>query len=287
MRPFEYFEPENLTEALEILHRYGEKAKVLAGGTDLVVQMKQKKLAPEAIVNIVRLRDLAAVEILQEGPRPALRLGPLTLLSTLATHPCLPRHLGLLREAALAVGDPQIRNAATIGGNLANGSPSADMAPSLMVLGAAVELQSAGGSRTIPIEEFYLAPFKTRMTPEELIVGINIQPIPEGGGVYLWMPKRTTVDETLVGVAAWLQQDPATGICEKVALSLNSVSPVPTRAKEAESFLLGKVATPQLFKEAGEIASREVFPRSRADYRRRIVSVLTGKALEKAWMKNS
>jgi carbon-monoxide dehydrogenase medium subunit len=207
----------------------------------------------------------------------------MTPLSLIATTPLLPERLTILREAALAIGDVQIRNAATIGGNLANASPSADMVPALLALGARVRVQKKGAERVLDLENFYRGPFASRLTPEELIVEISILPIPEGSGAYLWMPKRTSVDETLVGVGVWLTCDIGKRTCLEAFLALNSVSPIPIRARNAETFLQGKELTHDHFQKAGEIAAQEVSPRSRAEYRRKIVSILVERALGQAW----
>ena len=283
MNPFEYFEPENLDEALELLHQYGDRAKVLAGGTDLIVQMKQKKARPKIVISLRRLRELDFIELTSSNAHSTLRLGPMTPLSVLASHPILSGHLVMLREASLAVGDVQIRNAATLGGNIANASPSADMFPSLLSLEAKIKLRKKNGERILDLEKFFLGPFASQMAPEELITEIFVHPLPQGSGAYLWMPKRTSVDETLVGVSAWLTCDPERKICQRVSLAYNSVSPIPMRARKTEAFLQGKEFNQDLFRQAGEIASQEVSPRSRADYRKRIVSVLTEKVLEKTW----
>ena len=122
MKPFTYFEPATLDEALDLLHQYGEKAKVLAGGTDLLVQMKQGRVFPEPVISLNRIQQLNFIEVDSE-----IRIGPLTPLSRIATHPSFAGRLAILCEAALAVGDVQIRNVATLGGNIANASPAADM----------------------------------------------------------------------------------------------------------------------------------------------------------------
>ncbi|MBM4331568.1 MAG: xanthine dehydrogenase family protein subunit M [Deltaproteobacteria bacterium] len=277
MKTFHYYEPSALEEALDILHQYGARAKVLAGGTDLVVQMKQGKIKPEAIINLTKLQELNFMAI-----DSAVRIGPLTPLSRIAANPFFSGRLALISEAALAVGDVQIRNSATLGGNIANASPSADMPPALLALGAQVRLRKKGGARVVSLEELCLGPFSTSMEKDEIIVEISISPIPEGSGAYVWMPKRTAVDETLVGVGTWLQGDAQGETCSQAVLALNSVAPVPFRAREAEAFLQGKNLSRENFRIAGEIAAEEASPRSRADYRKTLVSVLMEEALERA-----
>jgi carbon-monoxide dehydrogenase medium subunit len=278
MKSFTYFEPVTLNEALDLLDRFGEKAKVLAGGTDLIVQMKQGKISPEVLVSLNRVPELDFIEL-----DSAIRIGPLTSLSRIAKHPFFSGRLAILREAALAVGDVQIRNVATVGGNIANASPAADMPPALLALGARVKLRKKGGERFVSLEELCEGPFCTRLGPEEIISEILLPPLPEGGGAYAWMPKRTAVDETLVGVGAWLACDPEKGICRSASLALGSVAPTPLRARKAEFFLRGKELSLENFRRAGEIAAEETSPRSRADYRRAVVSFLTEEALERAW----
>jgi CO/xanthine dehydrogenase FAD-binding subunit len=278
MKPFEYFEPCTLEEALDLLDRYGQEAKVLAGGTDLVVQMKEGKVLPRVVIGLRRLREIHFINVASE-----IRLGAAIPLSQIAAHPFFSGRLALLREAALAVGDRQIRNAATVGGNLANGSPSADMPPALQALGARLRLRKKGGEREVALEEFCAGPFCTHLESQELIVEISISPVPEGSGAYCWVPKRTAVDETLVGVGAWLACDTRKRTCRRVSLALSSVAPVPLRAREAEAYLQGKALAPENFRVAGEMAARETLPRSRADYRRTMISILVQEALERAW----
>ena len=250
----------------------------MAGGTDLLVQMKQGKIFPQAVVSLNRIQQLNFIELDSE-----IRIGPLTPLSRIATHPSFAGRLAILCEAALAVGDVQIRNVATLGGNIANASPSADMPPALLALGARLKLRKKGRERVVGLEEFCAGPFCTHLEQEEIIAEVLLSPIPEGSGAYAWMPKRTAVDETLVGVGAWLTLDPERRICLGASLALSSVAPAPFRARNAEIFLLGKELNSENFRRAGEIAAEEASPRSRADYRRAIVSFLAEEAMERAW----
>jgi CO/xanthine dehydrogenase FAD-binding subunit len=283
IKPFDYFEPGTLDEALGLLHRYGDKARVLAGGTDLIVQMKQGKMVPDVVISLRRLGELDFLEMASEDPASRLRLGPTTSISTIATHPLIKGNYEILREAALAIGDVQIRNQATLGGNIANASPSADMIPALIALKAHLKLRSKENERTMLLESFYDGPFSTLLRPGEIIVEVTIPHRPQGGGAYLWMPKRTAVDETLVGVALWLSHDSEKKICQHAVVALNSVAPIPMRAKQAERFLEGKEFSHGHFQQAGELSAQEVFPRSRAEYRRTVVSVLVERGLEEVW----
>ncbi len=274
MKNFEYFEPASLEEALDILHQWGSRAKVLAGGTDLTVQMKQGKIQPEAVVSLSRIGELNFIEAAS-----AIRIGALTSMNRIAAS--FTGRLEILREAALAVGDVQIRNTATVGGNVANASPSADMVPALLALEAKARIRKRGGERLVGLGEFCVGPFCTFLEGDELITEFLISPIPEGSGAYAWAPKRTAVDETLVGAGAWLSCEEGKIKC--ASLALGSVAPIPFRARKAESFLQGKPLTGETFRQAGEIAAEEASPRSRADYRRTMASVLTEEALQRAW----
>lgn len=277
MKTFQYFEPSTLIEALDILHHYQDRVRVLAGGTDLVVQMKQGKTSPEAVISLRQLQELNFIEV-----NSGIRLGPLVTMSQIAQRPEFGGRLSILKEAALAVADVQIRNLATVGGNIANASPSADVPPALVALGAQLRLRSKSGERVVGLEDFCTGPFCTHLERDELIVEIFISPIPEGSGAYAWMPKRTTIDETLVGVGAWVVSQATQNTCAGVRLALSSVAPVPLRAYKAETFLQGKALNSENFRLAGEIAAEESSPRSRADYRRALVSILTETALERA-----
>ena len=277
MKRFDFFEPTTVEEALDLLHYYRNKAKVLAGGTDLIVQMKQRKVFPEVVIHLGRLKELNFIEIDSD-----LRIGPLTTMRQIAAHPGFSGHLALLREAASAVGDVQIRNVATVGGNIANASPSADLPPALLVMGAKLRLRRKEGERVVGLNEVCISSFCTQLTEEELIVEIFVSPLPKGGGAYAWTPKRTSVDETLVGVGAWLVPDPIKKKCLHAWIALSSVAPWVFRASRAEAFLHGKALNRDNFRKAGEIAAEEASPRSRADYRRTMVSILTEEALERA-----
>ncbi len=280
MKPFDYIEPETLEETLELLHQHGDRSKLLAGGTDLIVQMKEGKLCPRTVINISRLKKLNFIDV-----NSAIRIGPLASLTRVASYPGFSGRLSILREAALAIGDVQIRNVATMGGNIANASPSADMPPALLALGAKLRLRRKGGDRVVDLEKFCTAPFCTHLESDELIAEIFIDPVPEGSGAYAWEPKRTAVDETRVGVGAWVLADAEKRTCLQARLAFSSVAPVPLRSHRAEFFLLGKALTPVNFRLAGEIAAEETAPRSRADYRRALVSILTEQALKRAWAK--
>jgi CO/xanthine dehydrogenase FAD-binding subunit len=278
MKAFEYLEPKTVEEAVSLLAEHKDEAKVLAGGTDLIVQMKLKKQAPRYLVNIKNISDLDYVRY----DNGFLRIGALTTFRALAASPIVQRKFAILIDAVHAVGPLQIRNRGTIAGNICNASPSADTAPSLLALDAKVKVVNLRAERIVSIKEFFKGPFITCLKAGELVVEILVPSISSNtGGVYLWLPKRTAADETLVGVATLLTLNPI-GVCSSVKIGLGSVAPTPIRAEKLEKLLENNKMEDGVFEEAGEMAVSEVTPRSRAEYRAKMVSVLVIKALKES-----
>lgn len=279
MKAFEYIKANTIKEATSLLDKYKGKAKIFAGGTDLLVQMKPRKITPEYLIDIKGISVLDYIEWDDEG----LRIGPLTTHQSIANSPVIQEKFGLLADAALAVHAVQIRNRGTIGGNICNASPSADTAPPLLVLGAKLKLAGKGEERTVMLEDFFIDSFKTVLKETELLTEIQVPNLPKhSGGSYLWLPKITAVDETLVGVAVVMVLDSADKVCTEVRIGLGSVAPTPIRAKKAEEFLQGKRIEDGLFAQAGQIASNESSPRSRAEYRSEMVKIYVERALNQA-----
>ncbi|MGA2516172.1 MAG: xanthine dehydrogenase family protein subunit M [Thermodesulfobacteriota bacterium] len=278
MKNFEYLEPRTVAEAVFLLTEYGDEAKVLAGGTDLIVQMKLKKQTPKYLVNIKKISDLDYIRY----DNKFLRIGALTTFSALAQSTMIQENFSILMDSVRAVGPLQIRNRGTIAGNLCHASPSADTAPSLLALDARVKTVSLGEERMIPIKEFFKGPFATCLKAGELLTEILVPSIPSNtGGTYLWLPKKTAVDETLVGVATLVTLD-VNGVCDDVKIGLGSVAPTPIRAEKAEKLLHKKKIEDGLLSEVGEMAVDEAAPRSRAEYRAKMVSVLVVRALKES-----
>ncbi len=278
IKPFEYLEPSTVAEACRLLAAHKPGARVLAGGTDVLVSLKKKRLSPKYLVYIKNIPNLDKIEY---SNRTGLKIGALATHRAIAESPLVQEKYGLLAAACGKVGTPQIRNMGTIGGNLCMAGPSQDTPAPLLVLGAKLKLKSADGARTVPIEEFFTGPFKTVMGPAELLTEIVIPPLPaKTAGAYLWKTKVTTVDESLVGVAVLLTM--ARGTCKEVKIGLSSVAPTAIRARKAEQFLAGKKLDEATLDEAAEIAAAETRPRSRADYRRHMTGVLVRQAIEQA-----
>lgn len=283
LKPFEYFEPGTVEEAIQILSTYGAKAKVLAGGTDLLILMKREEISPQYIVNIKNIPELDYIEHSQED---GLKIGALTTHQSIADSPIVRDKFELLATACSKVGGFQIRNMGTIGGNICRAGPSQDTIPSLLVLDAKLKLVSLQGERVVPIDKFFTAPFQTVLNETELLTEIQIPtPPPGSAGCYQWFTKITTVDETLVGVAVLMALDPTGSICNDIRIGLCSVAPTPMRAKQAEELLRGKKLEDKLVERAAQSAADETSPRSRAEYRRRVTTVLVKRAINEAWQK--
>lgn len=283
MRYFEYFRPTSLPEAVSFLDGHRGECKVLAGGTDLLVRLKRWQIDPRYVVNLKGVAGLAGIEVLSDG---GLRIGALTTLSEVASSPLVKGDFGAVVQAASKIGSVQVRNLATIGGNLCNAAPSADMAPSLIGLGARAVLNGTGGERTIPLEEFFVGPGETALKADDLLTYV-IVPRPAPGSVCLYWKQggRRAMDIAIVGVAVALR--PFVNTCRDVRIVLGAVAPAPMRARSAEAYLEGKTPSDEVGREAGRLASEEARPisdvRASEYYRRRLVAVLVRRQIAEAW----
>jgi len=283
LKPFEYFEPNTVKEAIDILSRYGRKAKVFGGGTDLLVEMKRGKIAPQYVVYIKSIPGLDYIKYSQEE---GLRIGALTTHATIADSHIIRDRFELLATACKKVGTPQVRNVGTIGGNICQGGPSQDTIPSLLVLNAMLKLVGPHSERLVPIDKFFIGPFQTAIDGVELITEIQIPALPaQSGGCYKWITKRTTADETLVGVAVLIVSDSTEGICKDIRIGLCSVAPTPFRARKAEELLREKKFESELLEEIVQAIDDEAIPRSRENYRRKMAKILTKRAIEEVWQR--
>jgi len=281
IKEFKYFEPSALSEAISLLNQYNGKVKILAGGTDLLIQMKHRSLTPEYLINI---KNISELDYIKYNENEGLKIGALVTHNSLANSTVVQEKFSLLVEAALAVGAVQTRNRGTVAGNLCNASPSADTAPALIALDAKLKLVSIEGERIVKVEEFFAEPFKSILKKTELLAEIQVPNLPpHSGGAYLWLPKITAVDETLVGVGVLIAIDDLTNkTCTEARIGLGSVAPTPIRAKKAGEFLRGKRIKNGLFRQAGEIACNEALPRSRAEYRSEMIKVFVKRTLNQA-----
>lgn len=277
----EYFRPCTLEEALALLARYGEEALVVAGATDVLMDMRFKGLAPRGLLDTGRV-PLSYIRE-EDGE---LALGALTTIGQLERSPLLRDRYVALAEAARSFGSPQIRNLATLGGNIAHATPSAEMAPPLLALDAQAKLVSTQGERLVPLEAFFTGPGKTVRQPDELITEFRL-PVVGGltGTAYLRHCVREALDIAIVGVACRLGLDHG-GRIQAARIALGAVAPTPIRAREAEDALRASPVNEPLAERAAELAMAASQPisdvRATALYRREMVRVYTRRALAQA-----
>ncbi len=277
---FEYLAPSSVQEACSLLKTYGDRAKILAAGTDLLIDMKKRTETPSYLIG---LRNIPDLDYVSYDDANGLRIGALATFQAIANSRPVREKFGLLATACLKVGTPQIRNMGTIGGNICNAGPSQDTPPCLLALEARFKLVSSDGERVVPITEFFSGPFKTVLRNDELLSEIQIaNPPPRSAGCYQWLTKRTVVDETLVGVAVLVTLGAKDGVCTDIRLGLGSVAPTVMRARRAEEFLCGKAINDRLIEEASALAASETSPRSRADYRQKMTAILVRRAIKEA-----
>lgn len=282
-KPFEYFEPMSVQEAIQIMSTYGTRIKVLAGGTDLLVSMKRREMTPKYLICIKNLSELNYIKFDSES---GLRIGALASHADIANSEVIRQKFELLAVSCNKVGTPQVRNMGTIGGNICQAGPSQDSIPSLLALDARLKLKGSQGERIIPVNEFFIAPFQTALHETELLTEILISPpLPNSAGCYKWVTKRSIADETLVGVAAYIVTDFNKSVCRDIRIGLGSVAPVPFRARHAEEILRGKIITNHLLEQVALTAAEETNPRSRADYRKNMTKVLLRRTIDEILQK--
>jgi carbon-monoxide dehydrogenase medium subunit len=279
---FEFHRPESLDEVFGLLERYGEDARLMAGGTALVLQMKQRLAQPSHVVGMRRLAGLDALEETDDG----IRIGALCTQRKVEDSPLVKERLPLLAETLGRVATPRIRNMATIGGGLVNGDPNQDPPPSLIALGASVELVSAAGSRSVPVEALFRDYYETDVQPGEVLASVTVPPQPaESGWAYLKFLPRTADDYGTVSVAAVISRE-ADGSCRDARIVLGSVGVTPVRAYEAESLLRGGNLSEDSIRAAATTVRDAVDPlddfRGSAEYKRDMAEVFTRRAVTAA-----
>ncbi|MFH1154005.1 MAG: xanthine dehydrogenase family protein subunit M [Pseudomonadota bacterium] len=282
--PFDYHEPTTLEQALELKADFKDAARLLAGGTDLLVHLKKGLASPEHVINLGRVKALA---ILEEADG-FIDIGSGVTVTDLATSALIASRLPALQQGAQALGSILVRNRATIGGNINSARPAADLLPSLMVYRASLVLERVGHSREISLEDFIKGPGKTDIRSDEIMSRIRVPMPPKASGAaYIHLGKRKSQEINIVNVASCLCFD-AAGVISQARISLGSVGPTPLRAAGAEAVLTGKKPDETLLVAAGEKARRsDCRPiddfRGSADYRRAMVGILVKRTLETAW----
>jgi carbon-monoxide dehydrogenase medium subunit len=283
MTPFEYRTPKSLKEVHANLKEFGSDAKLVAGGTALIIMMKQRLVRPSCLISLRSVRGLNGIELQNGG----LRIGGLATHRQLETSPLIRRRLRMLAETYHHVATLRVRNMATVGGGLAHADPNQDPPPSLIALGATLKATSANGSRVIPMDEFFKDYYETVLNPDELITEVMVPKLPpNSGAAYIKFLPRTADDYATVSAAAVLTLDKSNKTIADVRIALGSVGVTPIRATAAEAVLRGQPLKTEAFAEAGEKAKEAVDPisdfRGSAGYKKDMAAVFVRRALEKA-----
>jgi len=282
MHRFEYCAPASLAEAISLLDRYGESARVIAGGTDLLTALKERWERPAHVIGLGAIPDFAYI-ICDDAM--GLRIGAGTTVRTVETSAVVRSRYPAIACAASTLASIQIRNLATVAGNICRASPSADMPPVLIAHDARVRLVGPAGERIVSLAEFFTGPGRTVRRTNELLTEIQVPtPRPHAGAAYIKHSPRRAMDLAVVGVAAALALED--GICRGVRIALGAVAPTPRLAVRAGAVLEGWEATAERLEEAGRVAASECGPisdvRGSADYRREMIRVNTRRALRQA-----
>jgi CO/xanthine dehydrogenase FAD-binding subunit len=279
--PLVFYQPASIQEATQLIHDHGPGGYFLAGGTDLVIAIKEKGLVPGYVIDLKRIPALSGIH---ENPDGSLTIGALTTMREVETSSVIRRQYALLAQSAAEVGSIQIRHRATVGGNLANATPSADVAPALLTLDTTVTIAGTQGERLLPLQEFFLGPGRTVMQSGEILTALHI-PAHSARlrGEYIKFSPREVMDLAYVGVAVALVWEPQTRQCQQARIALGAVAPTPMRARQAEALLCNQVVTEELAEGVGAEAARACQPisdvRASAAYRREMVRVLTKRAV--------
>jgi len=282
MKSFEYFEPTTLDEAVGLLQQFNGHTSILAGGTDLLVEIKEQLRRVDHLVNIKKIPGLNQ---LSWDEKDGLRMGSLATVREVETSPIVNRHYAGLAQAARELGSIQVRNRATVAGNICRASPSADTLPALLADLATIKLVGPDGQRSVPMGEFFTGPGRTVMNAAEILVEIDVPAPPaHTGKSYIKHGRRKAMELATVGVAVALTLDG--NICREIRIVLGAVAPTPIRAPLAEAILRGNGIDEELIALAAIQAMQESRPisdvRSSADYRREMVRVQTGRAIKLA-----
>lgn len=280
MIQFEYFRPKSLEEALSLSARFGEKGRFMAGGTEVINELRMGKSKPEQIIDLKNIPGIDTVVPTTTG----LVLGPLTRIRDLETSKYLQNNFPALSQAAGSMASTQVRNKATVGGNICRASPSADMIPPLMALSSLLKLTGNTGDRMIPIGEFLLGPGKTAIKPGEIMTGIHIPCLRHNSAcTYIKLSPREQMDLAVVGVAVMLGMDEYKSKLIDIKVSLGAVGPTSLMAPQAANILIGQYITQELIEQSAAMAAVESKPmtdiRASEWYRRKMVAVLVKRAI--------
>lgn len=294
MIDFQYHNPGSLQEAFELLDRYGDDARVMAGGTALVLQMKQRLAQPDHVVGLRHIPGLSeiqweAADPSKEASKQAsgqLRIGSMSTHQQIQTDRLVQDRIPLISSTFRQASTPRIRSMATLGGGLAHGDPNQDPPPALIALGAQAVINSSQGERLVPVEDLFIDYFETDLQPGEIMTSVIIPALPTStGGVYLKFLPKTADDYATVSVAAVVTKGEG-NTCQDIRIVLGAVGVTPVRAKEAEAVLRGKSLDERNIQDCGEAVRDAVDPlddfRGSASYKRDMAEVFTRRAVRQA-----
>ena len=285
MKRFEYLEARTVRQAISMLQRYGENACMVAGSTDFLVRWRTGVWNPDHVINIQRMAGLSRITY---SGRNGLRIGALVTIRAVEQHAAVRRYYPALAAAAASFAGVQVRNLATVGGNICNASPSGDMIPALLVFGSECKIVGADGERVVALDKLFTGPGQTVLQHGELLTEIRV-PVParNTGSHYIKHSPRGAMDIATVGVASLVSLDGRNGPCAEARIALGAVAPTPIRAYSAEDSLRGQTLTQGLLIDTANLARDGIRPiddiRGSAEHRKEIVGVLTRRTLEQAF----
>jgi len=276
---FEYYAPETIQEASKILKEHGSDAVALAGGTDVIVKMKEGTRRPKHIVNLKKIPGLSGIKKTAEG----IEIGALTKIREVEKSALIKEEYPVLHEAARVLGSVQIRNLATIGGNICNASPCADSAVGLLSLDAVAHIVGLEGERNVPLVSFFLGPGRTVLAPGEILTSVIVPKTAPGSKSAFNRVARVSMDLATISLAAVVTMK--NGVVEDSRFAWGTVAPTPMRTEDVEEFLKGKKLTDEVIEEAAELASKSIKPRekgrSNGPYKRRVAKGFIVETLSK------
>jgi carbon-monoxide dehydrogenase medium subunit len=265
---FEYYAPETVREAAKLLKEHGSDAVALAGGTDVIVKMKEGTRRPKYIVNLKKIPGLSGIKETSKG----IEIGALTKIREVEKSTLIRDKYPVLHQAARVLGSVQIRNLATIGGNICNASPCADSAVGLLSLDAVAHIEGLDGERDVPLVDFFLGPGRTVLAPGEILTSVKVPKTAPGSKSAFNRVARVSMDLATISLAAVVTMKQ--GVVENSRLAWGTVAPTPMRTKDVEDFLKGKKLTDEVIEKAAELASKSIKPRekgrSTGPYKRRV-----------------
>ena len=278
MKSFDYIRPGNMQDAVAALQANDEPV-LLAGGTDLLIGMKTNAVKPKCLIDLKSIPDLEGIEY-----NNGFKIGALTTVRDVEISPLIRQKIPSLSAAAGTLGSIQIRNRATVGGNLCHGSPAADMAAILLAMNCEVEIATGNGARTIGLDQFFTGPNSTVLKRNEILLQLIIpKEIEQFKGIYLKHGPRKAMDIGIVNIAILLDADAGSGLCNQIMIALGAVAPRPIRAKKAEALLNGNKLNPETIQEAAAAAASEATPitdfRASSGYRKDLVKNLIVKGI--------